>query len=262
MDKNIIVLDTETVGTKNRHLLDIGYIIINFNGNEFKVIKEFNCLVSEVIDNVYFMENDTFIDNEKYSHYLNMLKKGTIKKHKLKTVFNMIEKDMKKHKVEYMFAYNSGFDSGVFKSESEYNSLKNPFDNIQVVDLWALSCKYIVSTQDYYDWAIKNNQLTASRLYISSGVESVIKYLSSNLEFEEEHRALSDSRFEFIILQELFKRGANIFDNSYKKKLVESNILNVETIEIDKKLYEITYSKTIIQKNIKKYYKSSIKEIE
>lgn len=254
----IIVMDTETVGTRKKHLLDIGYYLIELKGKDRKILKTFNYLIDTVIDNNYFMENDKFIDNEKYKQYLAMLKKGEIKKISLKKCFKLINKDIKNFKVKYLYAYNSKFDSAVFKADSEYNKLINPLEGVKVIDLYALACNCLINSKDYYNWAIKNNQITDSGNYIKSSVETLIRYLNNDLNFIEKHTALSDSRCELQILYKMLDIGKNIFDTTDKIKLVKIDCIKSQRVKINGNIYILKYDKIINRKNLKIYSNSSL----
>lgn len=257
---NIIVMDTETVGGKNRHLLDVGYYLVELKGTERTVLKTFNYLVEDVIDNKYFMENDMFINLERYHYYLEMLKARTIKKVSFKRLMKMIDKDISKYNAKFLYAYNSTFDAGVFKEDCKYHGLPNPLEKIQVIDLYAQACSCLLNTKEYYNWAIENNQITKSGNFLASGVEPLTKYLNQDIDFVEEHRALSDSYHELQILYKMLDMGKDIFSTTDKIKKVKLDIRKQERVQINNVMYIIDYKKITNFKDRKVYYDSTITE--
>ena len=107
---------------------------------------------------------------------------------------------------------------------------------------------------------IKKNQIladgiiTESQKYISTSVESVCKYLYNNLDFIEDHTALSDVQHETNILLECVKRGADITRGLKTSHFIKSDKELTETLVINGEQQTITY-KNKYSRNGKTYYK-------
>lgn len=254
MQNNIIIFDTETIGKVSQNLLNVGYHIAQINENgAYKVLVAKDYLVNEFYYNTTYMLNDDFVGAEKLGLYKYLVDTKQIKLHSLKKIFELMQKDLIKYNVKYGYAYNCAFDIDKFQKESERLNLENPLQNIKVLDIWGFACKYIVDTKEFKKWALNNEKLTATKVYLSSNVETITQYLTDNLEFKETHTALNDSLHELNILSECIKRGCDI-TKEIKKYLILSNIMQTETLIINNELMEIKFKKKFTR-NGKTYYR-------
>lgn len=80
----------------------------------------------------------------------------------------------------------------------------NEFD---IVDLWGLACDRLINIPKYKKFCLDNSYVTNSVMYFKTSAEIVYKYLNNDLNFEEEHTALSDSEIETAILAKCLKKG-------------------------------------------------------
>lgn len=253
---NIIVFDTETIGKVNQDLLNVGYKIIDLNIQtaEVKVLCERDYLVRSLIDNEVYCINDDFVGMNKYLMYKGLLADGRIIKRNLKQIYITLMNDIKKHKVIFGYAYNCKFDLDKFKRHQP-DGVVNPFDTIPVFDIWDYAVELICQTEDYKEWALANDQITESKRYISTSVEAVARYLYNNLDFIEDHTALSDVQHETEILVECVKRGADITRPMKSNHFIASGKELTEIIVVDGDETQITY-KNKYSRNGKTYYKS------
>ena len=235
---NIIVFDTETIGKVSQDLINIGYKIIDLDisNGQYKTLQERDYLINRFIDNIDYCINDDFVGAKKLALWTQALEEKRAVKRSLKQVFKTLSNDIKKYKVLIGYAYNSKFDIDKFN--------KNGFEfNIPIFDIWGYAYKTIINTQDYIKWATENNQLTATETFISSTVESVTRYLTGNLDFQESHTALDDVQYETAILIECFKRGVDITKEAPTPKRIDSNKVFHKTIKYDDKIIELEYTK-------------------
>ena len=253
----IIVFDTETIGKVNQDLLNIGYKIIDLNiqAADGKVLCERDYLVRSLIDNEVYCINDDFVGAAKYYVYKGLLADGKIIKRNLKQIYITLMNDIKKHNVLFGYAYNCNFDLDKFKRHCP-DGVVNPFDTIPVFDIWDYAVELICQTEDYKEWALANDQITESQRYISTSVEAVARYLYNDLDFIEDHTALSDVQHETEILIECVKRGADITRPLKSSHFIKSNKVLTETIVIDGTEAQISYTNKY-SRNGKTYYKSS-----
>lgn len=208
---NIIIFDTETA-TLGKHLLNVGYRIIDLNpaNGDYKELKKRDILISEIWNNKLLCEYDTFVGSNKVASYNEMLENKSIVIHSIKKTFDILAKDLKKYNVLFGYAYNCKFDLQVFDLNAERYNLLNPLADLVVYDIWAYAKKFVCSTKEYKDWAINNDQLTDTKRFISTSVEAVSRYINNNLEFIEDHTALSDTKWETKILALCVQLGCDI----------------------------------------------------
>lgn len=235
---NIIIFDTETIGKVSQDLINVGYKIIDLDitNGTYKTLQERDYLINRFIDNKDYCINDDFVGAVKYSKWQKALNEKKAIKRSLKQVFKTLSNDLKKYKVLIGYAYNCKFDIDKFN--------KNGFEfNIPIFDIWGYASQKIINTKNYIEWALENNQLTASETYISSTVESVTRYLTGNLEFTENHTALDDVQHETAILIECFKRGVDITKESPTPKRVNSNKVFHRVIKYGDIMLDLEYTK-------------------
>lgn len=252
---NIIIFDTETIGKVSQDLLNVGYKIIDLNmqTEEYEVLCERDYLVRALIDNKVYCINDDFVGEKKYTMYQGLLADGKIIKRNLKQIYTTLLNDIKKHQVIFGYAYNCDFDLDKFKRHCP-DGMTNPFDTIPVFDIWDYAANLICQTEEYKEWALANNQITQTEKYISTGVEAVARYLYNNLDFIEDHTALSDVQHETEILVECVKRGADITRPMKSNHFIRTEKVFTEIIVVDGIEMEIEY-KNKYNRNGKTYYK-------
>lgn len=208
----VIVFDTETMGRISQTLLNVGYKIIDIDTETgcVKTLLNKDYLNSTLYKNKFAMENDLFVGTGKKSMYDTLVKnKGINSKYGLKKILELMTKDVQKYNVEFAYAYNSNFDIDKISRACEQYGLPYVFNDIKVFDLWAYARKHICDTTEYLTYA-KDNSLLTDKGFISTSVESVCKFLYDNLDFVEDHTALSDTQHETYILSECIKRGCDI----------------------------------------------------
>jgi hypothetical protein len=211
---NIIVFDTETAGVKTQSLLNVGYMIVDLNLSTFtyktKVKRDY--LMRDVYNNTMWLRNDMFVGDEKLAVMAhNLAHKGAILRTE-KQVFEQIARDLDRYKVEFGYAYNCQFDTDKFAKTALTYGLANPLEKIKVLDLWGFAYWNICVSAEYQEFCREHDLKTKSGKFFPTSVEGVTKYLNQDIEFVEEHTALSDVYWELRILCECGKRGQNIFE--------------------------------------------------
>jgi hypothetical protein len=152
--------------------------------------------------------------------------------------------DIAKYKVLFGYAYNCDFDTDKFERTAVEYGIENPLSKIPVFDIWAYALNHIVKTDDYLKWAKENEVFTETQFYISTSVESVAKYLLNDLNFEEQHTALSDTQFETMILLECVRKGCDITRaEKLTGKFIPSGKVFTKTIVINGESHEFTYTR-------------------
>lgn len=231
---NIIVFDTETAGVKTQSLLNVGYMIVDLDLTTFtyktKVKRDY--ILRDVYRNTMWMRNDMFVGDDKLGVMThNIEHKGAILRTE-KQVFEQMARDLAKYSVEFGYAYNCQFDTDKFAKTAIAYGLPNPLENIKVFDLWGFAYWNICITKEYQDYCLENSLTTKSGKFFPTSVEGVTKYLNKDIDFVEEHTALSDVYWELRILCECAKRGQNIFKYVSRGGWI---LLNGETVEFEER---------------------------
>ena len=242
----VIVFDTETIGKVSQDLLNVGYRIIDIDiqNGTYTLLCERDYLVRDLINNTIYCLNDDFVGAEKYGRYLIALENKQAIKRNIPQIFTTLANDIKKYQVLFGYAYNCNFDLDKFDRTSKKFEIANPVENLPVFDIWAYAYEYICNTNEYKQWAQDNNQVTESGMYIPSSVEGVCKYLYNNLDFKEDHTALSDTLHETNILMECVKRGCDITRALPSAKRIPSGKVFTKTIVLPNgETMEIEYTR-------------------
>ena len=210
---NIMVFDTETAGCKTQSLLNVGYTIVDLDLRNFtyktKVARDY--LMRDVYNNYMWLINDMFVGENKLAVMRNNLEhKGAILRTE-KQVFEQISKDIAKYGVQFAYAYNCQFDTDKFAKTAIAYGLRNPLEDVTVLDLWGFAYWNICVTAEYQQFCLENELKTKSGKFFPTSVEGVTAYLNNDKDFKEDHTALSDVYWELRILCECGKRGQDIF---------------------------------------------------
>ena len=203
--KYYMVLDTETVADA-RVPYDVAWVLIDRDG---EVIERFNGLTAEIMQNEtlrYLIERDSF-SKRKAAFYLDnepapIMDFETIQWYTTQTIekFNAV-----------VVAYNARFDIKVLNDYAKVLMGESFFDeDTQVWDLWNMALNTICDSNNYVRWCIDAGYIT-EKGNISCSAEAVYSYLSTDVDFVEDHTALSDCEIEAQILTAVFSR---------KKKLI------------------------------------------
>ena len=251
-----LVFDTETVGVITQDLLNVGYKIIDLNPAtaEYTTLVKRDYIVADLINNVPLMINDMFVGAEKYGMFMALLESKQAIKHNIGKIFEIMRNDIAKHKPMFAYAYNCSFDTDKFEKTSDKFKIENPIGNLVVHDIWAYAVNYICRTDEYIEWAKANEIFTESGCYIKTSVESVVKFLTNNLDFKETHTALDDCGWETEILVECIKRGCDITQPMKKGGNIASGKVFTKTMVLpDGEVIEIEYTKEYERNGVVKY---------
>ena len=202
---NIVVFDTETTSLEKPFCYNVGYIIADLDGNIF-------CKKDFVVEQVWHnpMLFTTAYYSDKKELYISRMKGKKATMEKFGYIMQEMIRDFKAYNVELAFAYNSPFDKGVFEFNCEWFKCNNPFDNIEIRDIMNFVHTFIAFRKEYQAFCETNELFTESGNY-STSAETLFRYITQNLDFEEEHTALADSLIEFEILRTcVIEYGADI----------------------------------------------------
>lgn len=194
---NILVLDFESIGLEKQFAYDLGYVIADKESGE--IVKKKSYVISQVWNNKPLMATSYYAN--KTPIYVARLESGYSKKVSWGNACRYLKNDIKRYGVTEIYAYNSRFDSGVFEFMCSWFGVTNPLGTMKIKDImWYI--KDITETDDYHKFCEDNGFLTKhSKPRPQKKAETLYRYLTQNLEFEEEHTGLEDSLIELFILR-------------------------------------------------------------
>lgn len=239
---NIVVFDTETTSLNKPFTYNIGYTILNDDG-EILLAKDF--VVEQIWHNLALFSTSYYA--EKRPIYVASMKaRKTIMK-KFGYICQEMIRDFKKFDIVCAYAYNSPFDEKVFDFNCDWFKCNNPFDTIPIYDIRGNVHNFLIN-ENFFKFCEDCEEFTDSGNY-STTAETIYRYLTDDMEWNEDHTALNDSLIEAEILLATLDAGAQL-DRSYPvKRSIErkaQRTLHIQTAEqID---YYFDYEKIRINK--------------
>ena len=224
---NIVVFDTETIGVDKLFCYNIGYVICNDSG---KTLVKRSFVVEQIWHNMPLFSTAYYAN--KRPIYVNEMKAKKTVMNKFGYICQQMIRDFHNYEVERAFAYNSPFDERVFNFNCDWFKCNNPFDNIPIVDIRGFVHQFLISDK-YKGFCDKNELYTDSGNY-STTAEDVYRFLSNNVEFDEEHTALADSEIERDILFACVLFGAKLEEEYQVKRSIvkeKERTLHIKTAE-------------------------------
>lgn len=227
--KNFLTIDTETSvkgkGLPYQSVFDIGWTIADRQGNT--LVKR-SYLVKEFSHECLTMKKGFLIDNGQVEAgiYLRKIARGEMKIVSWSNIIAQLRKDTKKYEVEYISAYNLGFDMRVIAKTHFYFTGKDLdfFDSFFLIDLYNVACSTVLNSQEYKNFATENNFISDKGNFLTKA-ETAYKFLFNELGYIEEHTALSDCIDEQKILFYILE-NAEIPLLSYKVNPMAWKIVN------------------------------------
>ena len=226
---NILVFDTETTSIEKPFCYNVGYVIGNTEG-EVYIKRDF--VVEQIWHNLALFSTAYYA--EKRPIYVDAMRSKKAVMDKWGYIMRTLARDMKAFNVEIAYAYNSPFDDGVFTYNNEWFKTINPLDDTPLYDVRAYFIKAFVNDV-YKRWCDEHGFYTDSGNY-STTAENAFRYLSGNVEFDEEHTALADSEIEYKILVAAKAEGVDITQKLSCPKSIEKDNLRTLTIYKDKEI--------------------------
>ena len=207
---NILVLDTETTSLNKPFCYNIGYVIYDTTAD--KIILKRDFVVEQVWHNEPLFSSAYYAD--KRPQYVTAMRARKTIMDKYGYIMGQMIRDIREHKVEGAYAFNSSFDDKVIEFNSNYYHCKNPLDTVPVFDIRGYACKYIFG-DEYKEFCDRNADVTnpqGDRKFITDSdgykttAESFFCFLDGGTEFDERHTALADSEIELDILRYCLKK--------------------------------------------------------
>lgn len=200
----IIVFDTETIGLEKAFCYDIGYCVVDTESGEVIKAKEF--IIEQLWSNKPLFETAYYADKKEL--YVSKMRGRKAQLVKWGTAVGQIIKDIEQFEIVGLYAYNSNFDTKVIDFNADWYKTRNFLDYAPTFDIWGYTSELITSgqAQDYVDFCENNNFISESG-NIMNNADTWGKFLYNDLEWNEEHTALEDSKIETKILFYCFENG-------------------------------------------------------
>ena len=190
-----IVLDTETISLEKPFVYDLGYVIVNDNGD---IIAKKSYVISQVWNNKELFATAYYADKKPL--YYARLKSGYSKKVGWGHAMRYLANDIKKYGVTEIYAYNSKFDSRALNFMCAWYKVVNGLGGIEIQDIMNF-IKPITKSQDFINFCESNGYMTNHKTpQPQKKAETLYRYLNDNIDYEEEHTGLEDSLIELQIL--------------------------------------------------------------
>ena len=190
-----IVLDTETISLEKPFVYDLGYVIVNDNGD---IIAKKSYVISQVWNNKELFATAYYADKKPL--YYARLKSGYSKKVGWGHAMRYLANDIKKYGITEVYAYNSKFDSRALNFMCAWYKVVNGLGGIEIQDIMNF-IKPITKSQDFVNFCESNGYMTNHKTpQPQKKAETLYRYLTNNVDYEEEHTGLEDSLIELQIL--------------------------------------------------------------
>ena len=190
-----LVLDTETINLEKQFVYDLGYTIADADGN---VVAKKSYVISQVYNNKELFATGYY--SNKMPLYESRLKSGYSKKVGWGHAMRYLANDIKKYGITEIYAYNSKFDIKAIAFMCSWFNVVNPLGDKEILDIMDF-IKPITNTKEYKDFCKSNGYMTKHKYpRPQMKAETLYRYLTDNVDYEEEHTGLEDSLIELEIL--------------------------------------------------------------
>lgn len=205
MTKKYLVFDTETTNSLDDPMFyDIGWAVVDDNGNVYETASYVNAdvfLNAELMQSAYFAE--------KIPTYWEDIKAGHRLLRKTKTIKMALREVCERWEIKVAIAHNARFDYRATNCTQRYLTCSKyryflPY-GLEIWDSLKMARKAF-NTEDYNTFCYENGFITKKgcKRYTA---EILFKFLSNDLNFEEEHTGLADVMIEKEIFAECMRRG-------------------------------------------------------
>lgn len=246
---SIVIFDTETTSLNKPFCYNLGYVIVD--ASTFEVLKKEDFVIQQIWNNLPLFATAYY--EEKRNIYISAMRGKKAEMIKYGYAMSKMIADFKKYDVKKAYAYNAPFDDSVFSFNCDWYKVRNPFDNIPIYDIRGMVTKFITDTDNYKKFCEENEFFTETKRNYSTTAETVYRYITKNLDFEEAHTALSDSIIEAEIMRYCIENGASLEEEySVKTTIPRIEATNFEIYVNNEKIYEGVYRKKYTRNN--KFY--------
>ena len=217
MTEMILMCDCETANTLDEPILyDFGAWLIDSEGHSYEKV---NWVIKEAFLNKELMETAYFRD--KIPAYWQDIWAG---KRQVKSIWDVYRylRDVQKRYPNVKFcAHNAAFDVKALRTSLRYltKSFKRwmvPF-NMEIYDTLRMARDTICKDEEYVKFCEAHSFLT-DKGKPQATAEVLYRFLTNDLEFNEEHTGLADVEIEAQILQEIYNRYEGFRKHCFNKQ--------------------------------------------
>ena len=214
MKKNIYcVFDTETIGIEKKLIYDLGLVITAKKGD---ILHRKQWIIEEVFTNKSLMKQ-AYYGYKKALFYEPLLNKNPELLVSFSTAKKEFNEILREYSVSHISAYNLMFDMSAISQTLKQLNIEGKFleMSLNYFDLWAACCLTIFQHKRFQKMAINEGWLTQAG-NIRTSAEIAYRYLTENVDFIEQHTALSDASIEADILQYMLRQKKAFPKNTIK----------------------------------------------
>ena len=217
MTEKFIVLDTETTNSIDDPIVyDLGWAVVDADG---VVYETYSYVVADVFCDADLMASAFFAD--KIPTYWEQIKSGERTLARFSTIRKAFHACAKANNVTKFFAHNMRFDykstnlTQRFLTSSKYRFFF-PY-GAEICDTLKMARQALKGDVNYDNFCYNNNYVTKNgcKRYTA---EIIYRFLTNNLQFEEEHTGLADVLIEKEILRFCLQKNPNMDCNLWKRE--------------------------------------------
>jgi hypothetical protein len=223
--KYVIVLDVETANMSEDALVyDLGFGVYDKEGNEYESY-------SKVITNIFDKESDLMQSayyHEKLPKYYEELEKGSRERIGILQAKKLIREVMEKYNINEVYAYNANFDLNALNKTIRYVTKSKvryffPYGT-KVCCIWHMACQTLCLQKTFQKQNIRN-----ANGNLITNAERVYSYIM-DIDFQEEHTGLEDTRIEAKIMAWCFKQHKKMARNINRACWRIPNLVELENV--------------------------------
>ena len=207
---NYIVFDCETTNTMDDPIVyDLGWSVIN---DRFEVLAERSFVNADVfIEEKELMKEAYFAD--KIPQYVAEIADGTRELRRFETIRRAFALDCKMFGVTEIYAHNARFDYKALQTTQRYLTKSKyrwffPF-GVEICDTLKMARQTFGKCDEYKEFCIENG-FVCNNGQLRMTAEVLYRFITKDLQFEEEHTGLADVRIEREIFRHCVQMNPEI----------------------------------------------------
>ena len=201
------IVDVETVGMKERKIINLGLVVGDNKGNVLET-HEWN-IQNNIIEGYQMPEAWQF-----YLARVHAVNDEVTRVNTFKDCFTDILEIMTRYRTDWdieFWSYNASFDYGAFMDNLKYEGIhlttkQTKWFNYRWFCIWNYSANVLMNRPSYRKFAKENNHYTEKGNMITNA-EVCYRYISNDKYFIEEHTGLADAQIEYKILMYCKRQG-------------------------------------------------------
>lgn len=199
-----LVLDVETIGTDEKYIYDIGYVIADREGN---IYEERSYIIREIFFNTALMDKAYYRDKiPEYFDDIAIGKRIVIPFAEMRTEFLDL---MEKYRVKVVSAYNLTFDMSALTATTKLLEQGEKFltkkqKEVELLCLWSFACEVLYTPK--FQKIAREKGWTTQKGNIQTSAEIGYRFITGQYDFKEEHKGIEDVHIEIKIMVACYKK--------------------------------------------------------